>query len=277
MSNTIAANIGSNDWELRFYAATAYYELYKQTKNSTYLENAYNEAKNNVQNLVPIQRDQNDLYVREVTEAKASEDADKEETSLIKEYNKYIKEQRKTELPPVYGPLLSSCDLLFTVAKELNISDSEKKVIDSILHDSPVFLNYKLDKKYSFNKTSGIPGLSADTMTYSCVLTSQAFTLPAVLAPAGSKISGELVNGGQTVSLEDWHVDEVDRNKSNNVYDFEAVFSCKTPKPIVFKTGDTITLHITPPGAFEDDQIIIKVIVDKVTVGVPHYKIEVAE
>lgn len=276
--DTIVANIGSGDWELRYYAARAYLDLYEKTKNATYLEKAYKEAKNNVQNLVPIQQEQNALYIADLVEEKASEGADKEENSLIKQYNKFLKEQRKVELPPVYGPLLRSCELLFHIADIKGISDSEKNIIDSILHDNPVFLSYELDKKFSFNRTSSIPGLSEDTLTYTGVLSDQKFTLPAVFAPAGTTIKGEAVADGQTFALEEWSVNEVDRNKSKDVTDFEAVYTCKSPKPIVFKKGDTVTLWLTPPSATPDEDVItIKMVVDKFIVAVPHFKVESIE
>ena len=112
-------------------------------------------------------------------------------------------------------------------------------------------------------------------MSYSGVLADQKFTIPAVLAPAGTSVSGEAVVGGETIALENWSVNEVDRNKSKNVNDFEAVFTCKAPKTIVFKTGDTITLSLTPPGANATDEVItVKMVVDKLTVGVPHFTVE---
>ena len=274
-ANSIIKNIGPDDWLPRLYASTAYLDLYEATNNTKYLDAAYEEAKNNVRYLVPKQQKENDFFLADVVEAKADDGASKEETSLIKAYNKFIKNKRETELPPVCEPLLRSCEWLFAVAEKKGISDSEKNVIDSILHDEPVFLSYELDKKFSYNKTSSIPGLSGESMSYSGVLADQKFTIPAVLAPAGTSVSGEAVVGGETIALENWSVNEVDRNKSKNVYDFEAVFTCKAPKTIVFKTGDTITLSLTPPGANAADEVItVKMVVDKLTVGVPHFTVE---
>ncbi len=271
--DSIVSNIGTDKWDLRYYAVMAYLELYDETQDTIYLDKAYNETVKNVRYLADKQRDENTIYLMEIAEAKAENDKDKEETSIIKNYNKYMREARKVELPPVYGPLLRNCELLFSIAEKKGISDGDKDVIDSILHDKPVFLTYELDKKFSYNRTSSIPSLSNDTLTYSGVLSDQKLTIPAVFAPAGTVIKGEVVTGGQTIALDNWKIDEVDRNKSNNISDFEAVFTCKAPKPIVYKTGDTVTLYITPPGvASEDDIITVKLLVDRLTVGVPHFK-----
>lgn len=176
-------------------------------------------------------------------------------------------------MPPVYEPLLRSCELLFAIAEKKDIPDSEKKVIDSILHDDPVFLSYELDKKFSYYKTSSIEGISEDSLTYSGILADQKLVIPVVLAPTGTKITADIVTGGETIHLEDWSVSEVDRNKSNDIADFEAVYTCKAPKVIVFKEGDTVTLQIIPPGAGADeDPIVVKLIVDKVNVKGVHFK-----
>ena len=44
-----------------------------------------------------------------------------------------MEEARKTELPPLYEPLVLNCDLLFALANELKIDNSEKTVINKIL------------------------------------------------------------------------------------------------------------------------------------------------
>ncbi len=143
------------------------------------------------------------------------------------------------------------------------------------MHDSPVFLSYELDQKFSFNRASRIPGLSNAALSYSGVLADQKFTMPAVFAPAGTKVTGEIVNGGQTITLENWTINEVDRNKSNDVNNFDAVFTCKAPKTVIFKVGDTITLKITPPiVSTQEETVTIKMVVDKLTVGVPHFSVE---
>ena len=54
----------------------------------------------------------------------------------IKEFNKWREKERKTELPPVYQPLMLNCDFLVGLANELGITDSEKTKLDNMLHQS---------------------------------------------------------------------------------------------------------------------------------------------
>ena len=273
-ADTIVANIGNADWELRYYAAQTYLDLYNRTDNKAYLEKAYNEAKNNVRYLVPEQKKQNSEYIAQVKELSVPKDADKEESGIIKAYNKYLKERREKELLPVYEPLLLNCELLFSLADVLDISQNEKDVIDSILHDEPVFLSYALDQRFSFSERKGIEALSADSLTYTGVLKDQKLTIPVVFAPSGTQIKAVVNTNGKEYNLDDWTVYEVDRKKSDKIGDFEAVYTCKSDEIFKFKEGDTITLTLIPPGtASEDNSTTIKLMVDKVNVlsGV-HFK-----
>ena len=273
-ADVISTNIGTKDWELRYYAALVYLDLYNQSSNTVYLEKAYNETKTNVRNLIPEQKEQNTSYLGDVVEVQAGENADKEELGIVSAFNKFLKNNRKTELPPVYEPLLRNCELLFALAEELNIQDSEKKIIDSMLHDQSVFLSRELDSLYTFDESAVTVALSEDNWSYSSVLDSQKFTLPVVFTPAGTTITGEIVNGGEQIALSNWTVNEVDRNNSTNVDDYEAVFTCKAGKTIFFKEGDTVTLQITPPGAVSElSTMTVKLVVDQANIFGVHFKL----
>lgn len=256
--DTIAANLGTKDWGLRYYAAIAYMDLYNRTNNTDYLQKAYNEAKTNVRNLVPEQKKQNTLYLESIVEAKVKDESDKDESSIVSAYNKYIKNNREKELPPIYEPLLRNCELLFTIAEKLNISEGEKNIIDSMLHDDPVFLNYEIDKAFSYNKTSAIlnSDASKSSISFNGIITDTKFTFPVVLASEGSVVSAIVVNDGKEIIIDDWTIAEVNRNNSKDVGDFEAVYTSKAAKSIKFKEGDTVTFKITPPGAFEEENTV---------------------
>lgn len=273
--DTIIKNLGTKDWELRYYAALVYLDLYNQSSNTVYLEKAYNEAKTNVQNLVPVQKEQNSRYLSDVVEVQAQEGADKETVGVINDYNKYLKTNRKTELPPVCEPLLRSCELLFAIAEMADIPDSEKNVIDSILHDEPVFLSSEMDQRFCFAKPSGTVELSEENVNYSGILGSQKLTLPVVFTPEGTSITAQIVNSGETIDLSEWSIQEVDRKKAQSVDDFSAVYSCNADKAILYKMGDTVTLRIVPPGAIsENDVIILKLVVDQANIFGVHFKLE---
>ena len=275
-ADTIITNIGSEDWELRYYTSLVYLDLYNESGNSAYLEKAYSEAKTNVRNLVPVQKEQNRLYLGDVIEVQAEAGADKETTGIINAYNKYLKNNRETELPPVCEPLLRSCELLFAIADMVNIPDAEKTVIDSILHDhdEPVFLSSEMDRRFSFENSAGIVNLSEDRIDFSGTLGSQKLTIPVVLAPEGTSITAEIVNAGETIGISEWSVQEVERKNAVGIDDFSAVFSGKSDKTILYKEGDTVTLRLVPPGAIsEDDVMIIKLVVDRANVFGVHFKL----
>ena len=95
--------------------------------------------------LVDEQKELNAKYLADLNEAEPSKTATKREKEEIKQYNKMLKAERKVALPPVSEALYLNCDLLFALANELNISSSEKRKIDSILHekDESIFLGKK--------------------------------------------------------------------------------------------------------------------------------------
>ena len=120
-ADAIIANTTSEDWSTRYFAAQVYLDLYSKTNNRTYLDAAYKIASENVTVLLKNQRTLNTSYLNPIVEQTAVEpdyrymtdkekkDAKKEyeaERKRVKEYNKALKEARKTELPSLYEPLV---------------------------------------------------------------------------------------------------------------------------------------------------------------------------
>ena len=150
----IIDNSDNNDWTSRYFVAQIYLDLFTQTKDKSYEQKAYKIAYDNVNYLVDEQKELNAKYLADFNEAEASKNATKREKEEIKQYNKTLKAERKVALPPVSEALYLNCDLLFALANELNISSSEKRKIDSILHekDESIFLMQEIDKRYWFEK-----------------------------------------------------------------------------------------------------------------------------
>jgi len=148
-ANALAENISNTDWSSRYFLSQTYVDLYSKTKDEKYLDKAYEEIKNNVNYLKDEQKNLNNHYLSKVVEEKIPDKATKVQKEDIKSYNKLLKESRKTELPPVYEPLLINCDLLFNLAEQKKISDSEKKKIEGILRGdgTALFLNDALENK----------------------------------------------------------------------------------------------------------------------------------
>lgn len=117
-ANAIIKNTSKEEWSTRYFAAQVYLDLYARTDNEAYLNNAYDIAYDNVTVLLQGQRDLNNSYLNEVKEVEVEEpdykyvsdsvkkerkENYKKEKKKAEKYNKYLKEERKTELPALYG------------------------------------------------------------------------------------------------------------------------------------------------------------------------------
>lgn len=238
----ILANIETDDWTLRYVAAESYMDLYTKTKEESYLKTAYDLAEENVNYLIDEQYSKNSTFLADVkkqTAKKTDTDATKKE---IKNYNKWIEEERKTELPPVYQPLVVNCELLFGLADELKISNATKKKVDNMLHDGskPLFLTSQLESEFWFNSKPKV-------VTPDIAFDGSEINIPANLLSQGVSVNVLITSGNNSVSYTDWILDEVDRGKETDVDKFIATYKSKLIKKYEYKDGDTVTIDVIPP------------------------------
>lgn len=234
------------DWALKYFAAQSYIDLYSKTKEVTYLNKAYEIAKDNVNILVSEQEKLKGTYLNDVEELKLS-DSDTESMSKdeikaqqknLDKLNKSLVEKRKTELPSLYEPLVVNCDLLFSLANELNISDSEKKEIEGILSD--VFIVDSVKDKYSFSENS----------EYSIDFSKDEIIIPANILTDSSSISVAISsNDGKTIK--DFTLNEVER-KDKPISSFLAHYNSKELKSYKWSEKDTITITVSNGNSFDD-------------------------
>ncbi len=239
----IEKNTGNDDWALRYFAAQTYINLYSKTKDISYLKKAYTIALNNVNSLVEIQRGENGLnsvYLADVVEASVPDGATRQEKKEIKQYNKMLKELRKTELPPVYEPLLLNCDLLFALAGQLDISDAEKAKIDGILHPdgAPIFLTQPLDDMYRFSPAT-VASVSEITFDGSSLI------IPVQFLSAGYGIKVTVFDGDSTV-FTDWVLKKIDRKSGAAIETFTATFTSDSIKKYSFTRDSIVRVEIIP-------------------------------
>lgn len=203
-------NLETEDWSLRYFAAQTDLYLYSKTKDEAYLNDAYSLAKNNVNYLIDEQISLNETYLAEVKKKETPQNATKEQKKEIKQYNKMLENDRKTELPPVYEPLYLNCDLLFALADQINISDSEKTRIEKILHGSSqndtLFLTFPLDYSYYF---SGDHTIDDSVVKYN----RGEINVPASLVSDHTKIKVIIKSGNKNTEITDWAVNGVKRKK----------------------------------------------------------------
>lgn len=219
-------------WSIRYFAAQVYLDLYAKTDKKVYLEQAYEITYDNVTLLLNEQRKINDTYLSEVKEVTIEEpdyryltDKEKkekkkqysEEKEQVKKYNKALKEERKTELPSIYEPLIVNCELLFALADEMNISSKEKADIEAIMQSSSngTFIIKPVNEFYSFtNSKDG----------YSASVTKDEIIIPVSLLSAESEISITVSDKSTSKTFTDCKIKKVER-KGKDINSFSAYVS----------------------------------------------------
>lgn len=247
----IINNTDHNDWTLRFFAAMTLADIYADTKDKLYLQDAYKIVVDNVNYLLSEQKTQNDEYLKTVSDKAIPKAATKEEKSQIKEYNKMRKESRKKELAPIYEPLRLNIDLLFAMANELKISASDKKKIDKMLHPNgeAIFLVDSVDTNYWFDKSGSY---SADK-DMNVAISKGSIVLPANILTSDSIIKVSVKdNGGNGVVFTDWEIKEIVRESENDISAFKAEFTSKASKDFGWKPDETISIDVSYENSSTD-------------------------
>lgn len=246
----IYKNTQDKDWILRYFSILIYMDLYSVSGDKTYIEKAYSIARENVNYLVDEQKKLNTEYLSEVKEVKAEKDATKRVRKEIKQYNKSAKAERKIALPPVSEALYLNAEILFGLAKEKNVSSSDKQRIESILHENgeSIFLTRALDDKFWFNKT----GDSLKAKDIKIEFDGSKLVIPASCITDRSKISIAVSGPNGTKTFEGWEVSVVKRPKnSKNCSEYMVTIKIKEADKYKFQAGETITIKVFP---VEDDQ-----------------------
>ena len=242
---TLLDNTDHDDWALRYYAAQVYIDLAAQTNDRAYLETAYGIVLDNVNYLVGEQQSLNAAYIAPVQKAAVPKDATKNVKKQIENANKALEETRKTELPPVCEPLRLNCDLLFALADELEISESERQKIDGILHlkGAPIFLTEALDDAYWFLHDSTPEGEDVDIEFGGTVI-----ILPAACCTSDALITVTVqeADAAEPVVLTDWKVDAVKRVTEDDVSTYRVVYTSEEARRHEWRPGAAIQLDIQP-------------------------------
>ncbi len=242
--STIISNTKDSDWSLRYFAAQVYVDLFGVTNKSTYLDQAYKIALDNIVVLVDSQRDMNAAYLVAIEEVKPGRDATKREKEEIKEYNRLIKEERKTALPPVNEALYLNCDLLFALAEKRNISTAEQRKIDSILHvnGESIFLTEALDARFWFEHKAD--PITADRIEVT--FDGEKLTLPAACISDRSRIVVTISGPNGTTTIDDWIVKEVKRPKNAGCSEFIVTLVSEASDDYKYQSGETIRIRVIP-------------------------------
>jgi hypothetical protein len=237
-AENILNNTENDQWSLRYFAAQTYVDLYARSNDKKYLEKAYNIALDNVNTMITKQQSLNDTFLTEVSEVKVEKGASSAEKDEIKKYNKMLKEERKTELPPVYEPLMLNCDLLFSLAEELDILPEQKNEIEGIMHqnDQSLFLTEELDNLYKFSSNN------IDEETINIFFDGDELSIPAKYVSESTVITVTIKGKDTTETIDDWTLKKVTRKKEKEIDSFKAVYTSKAAKD--FKYGNNMKIYI---------------------------------
>lgn len=249
----ILQNTKDLNWSLRYFVAQIYIDLYRDTNDTAYLDMAYQVIYDNVNELINNQKELNAEYLAKVVEEKAGKDATKRQKEEIKQYNKLIKQERKTALPPVDEALYLNCDLLFSLAEKRNITSDEKADIEAMLHENGenLFLTQALDDRFWFDKKA--EEASAEDIATS--FDGEKMTLPATCVTNRSVISATIAGEDGTTQIDDWVVANVKRPKGASCDDFIVYLESKNGEDYKYHAGDKVTLKVTPVSESPDKYI----------------------
>ncbi len=246
---SILDNTDHDDWALRYFAAQTCVELCALTGDEAYLQQAYDIALSNVNDLVTQQRAANVAYLAEVEKAEAPQGATEAQKKDVEDYNKLLTEERKVELPPTDEALLLNCDLLFALADELGVSDAQRQSIDGILHEdgAPLFLVPPLDRIYWMTgEAQEAPAESID-IGYG----RSTVTVPAQYVTDEAAIAVTVTTEDGSVTFEDWTLQKVERKDKEDLASFVATYISSAAGAHGYAVGSRILIEVTPRAGSE--------------------------
>lgn len=252
----ILKNTENGDWSLRYFVAQTYIDLYVKTLDKAYLQNAFSVILDNVNTLVNTQRKQNQEYLASLVEVKVPKDAPGNTKTEIENYNKQMRKDRETALAPVYEPLRLNCDLLFALAEQLQIPESEKVKINNILrvNDSELFLIPSLDARYRFD---GLPP-QVDEAKMEVAYNGRELQLPAKFFAGDAQMSVTITEPGDvaTTVITDWQIRKVDRKNQTKLDSFVVTFFSPSAEKHSYTLDSKVHVEVKPKAGIEEPAFV---------------------
>jgi hypothetical protein len=136
----IKDNTDESDWALRYFAAQTYISLAATNERQTNLQLAYDLL---VENIIYLSREQDKVqnsYTNEITMPK---DVIGEQKKQAEKLVKQLKDERKTELPPMYSGLALNYQTILPLMDELNKNQAERIRVSGILRNTLVMPQFR--------------------------------------------------------------------------------------------------------------------------------------
>lgn len=245
-ASRIIANCDQEDWVLRYFAAETYVELAGRTKDDSYLQLAYDIALNNVNYLSRKQVANNQAFLADIEPVDVPAGSTSSKKKEIETYNKGQSEARKVAVPPVSEALVLNGDLLFSLAKQMNIGESDQSKITGILygHGDVLFLNPLLNDIYSFDTIESI-----DSASINVSFDGKEIRIPACYLTDSTTISvGGLDASGKMFSINGWTVKSVERKNKTDIGTFIATLTSQEASSFKYSEGSTVWINLNSYG-----------------------------
>ena len=242
----LVKNTDSEEWALRYIVAQSYYDIYNITEESVYIDKAYGILKESLHQLTRKQIEVNSDYINNLKNESVLESASKEEIKLVEAYNDLQKEKRKTELPPIYEPLVLTLNLMKQVISDKNLSDAEQNDLENLLFGNGgiLFLSKPLDNMYK--STPDYISVKAD-FDGDITIGDAYIELPAFCLSEDVVIKASVSDNG-IAEYDDWVVDKVDRS-STSFSDFKVKLTSKSMNDHEWNNNSYITFTIINKSA----------------------------
>lgn len=245
---TIISNTDPDDWSLRYFAAQTLIDVATITEDRSYLDDAYDIVLDIVNTMMTEQHTLNNAYLSKVEEIPVPKGATKSEKADIQNYNKMLKEIRKTEIPPVYEPLKLCCDLLFALAGEISITPAEQARVDRMLHPNgeKLFLSEAVDENYWFDHNNSTEQSTEVQINFG----GNIIIVPAAYLTGDTVISVTVTGGAvmDTAVLSDWQIEQVKRGDNSDFSTYEAAFVSSDSKHFTWVPDSDVIVRLYPNG-----------------------------
>ncbi len=219
--SALLANTSPDEWDLRYFAAQAYVDLYMRNGDEGNLRTAYDLTLDNASMLVSEQLRMNNEYLSPIEDIPTPNGASKDVRDQYREYNRMRSETRKTALPPISQPLELNCRLLVALANQLDLDETDRSQADALLHarEQQLFLTQPLDELYWLG-TSRISSMPEATVIFDGTKLILSAWLISENTHVTVQVNGEDVPGN-------WIVKKTERGTENDLSTFTATFENK--------------------------------------------------
>ncbi|MDR0429545.1 MAG: hypothetical protein LBH58_03585 [Tannerellaceae bacterium] len=200
----IKDNTNEKDWALRYFAAQTYISLAAISDRRANLQEAYDLI---VENIIYLSREQDKLQKSYAAEITMPEDLIGEQKKQAERLVRQLKDERKTELPPMHSALALNYQTVFLLMDELGKNQAERIRVSGILKNTTVMPQFRHiyfgdPYNYPFNYPSQSFALDRNLTGLSGVISIISgsdkinLELPAVFLSADSSIDVRIHGGG---------------------------------------------------------------------------------